>query len=91
MVLTRYLPEKHTNRSLIRFLILSVSRKYSHLGKNLEVVIDKALKEENPEKRVGFANSIAYYMKLAYSNWHKELVHDDGIRAELNVITNGPA
>ncbi len=63
--------------------------KYSHLGKNLEVVIDKALKEENPEKRVGFANSIAYYMKLAYSNWHKELVHDDGIRSELNIITNG--
>jgi hypothetical protein len=63
--------------------------RYSHLGKNLEVVIDKALKEENPEKRVGFANSIAYYMKLAYSNWHKELVHDDGIRSELNIITNG--
>jgi hypothetical protein len=63
--------------------------RYSHLGKNLELVIDKALKEENSEKRVGFANSIAYYMKLAYSNWHKELVHDDGIRAELNIITNG--
>lgn len=63
--------------------------KYSHLGKNLEIIIDKALKEDNEEKRVGFANSIAYYMKLAYSNWHKELVHDDGIRAELNVITNG--
>jgi hypothetical protein len=63
--------------------------RYNHLGKNLEVVIDKALKEENPEKRAGFANSIAYYMKLAYSNWHKELVHDDGIRAELNTITNG--
>ena len=28
-------------------------------------------------------------MKLAYSNWHKELVHDDGIRAELNIITDG--
>ncbi|MGI8635537.1 MAG: DUF4290 domain-containing protein [Segetibacter sp.] len=63
--------------------------RYNHLGKNLEIVIDKALKEENPEKRAGFANSIAYYMKLAYSNWHKELVHDDGIRAELNTITNG--
>ena len=63
--------------------------RYSHLGKNLEIVIDKALKEENPEKRVGFANAIAYYMKLAYSNWHKELVHDDGIRAELNIITGG--
>lgn len=63
--------------------------KYSHLGKNLEVVIDKALKEENPEKKNGFAHAIAYYMKLAYSNWHKELVHDDAIRGELNAITGG--
>jgi len=63
--------------------------KYSHLGKNLELVIDKALNEENPEKKAGFANSIAYYMKLSYSNWHKELVHDDAIRSELNNITKG--
>jgi len=63
--------------------------KYSHLGKNLELVIDKALNEDNPEKKAGFANSIAYYMKLSYSNWHKELVHDDAIRGELNNITNG--
>jgi hypothetical protein len=63
--------------------------KYSHLGKNLEVVIDKALKEENPEKKAGFANAIAYYMKLSYSNWHKELVHDDAIRSELDAITGG--
>lgn len=63
--------------------------KYSHLGKNLELVINKALREENPEKRAGFANSIAYYMKLAYNTWHKELVHDDGIRSELNAITDG--
>lgn len=63
--------------------------KYSHLGKNLELVVDKALKETDPEKRVGFANAIAYYMKLSYSNWHKELVHDDAIRSELNEITDG--
>ena len=63
--------------------------RYSHLGKNLELVIDKALKEDNAEKKSGFANSIAYYMKLAYSNWHKELVHDDAIRSELNNITGG--
>ncbi|HRH60326.1 MAG TPA: DUF4290 domain-containing protein, partial [Chitinophagaceae bacterium] len=63
--------------------------KYSHLGKNLEMIIDKAMHEENPEKKTGFAQSIAYYMKLAYSNWHKELVHDDAIRQELNNITGG--
>lgn len=63
--------------------------KFNHLGKNIEIVIDKALKEENPEKRQGFANAIAYYMKLTYSNWHKELVHDDTIQNELNSITDG--
>ena len=63
--------------------------KYNHLGKNIEVVIDKALKEENPEKKQAFANAIAYYMKLTYSNWHKELVHDDNIQNELQTITKG--
>jgi hypothetical protein len=63
--------------------------KYNHLGKNIEIVIDKALHEEDPEKRQGFANSIAYYMKLTYSNWHKELVHDDNIQTELTAITKG--
>lgn len=63
--------------------------RYSHIGKNIEVIIHKALKEENPEKRQGFANAIAYYMKLAYSNWHKEIVHDDAIQSELSSITGG--
>ncbi|HRE51783.1 MAG TPA: DUF4290 domain-containing protein [Flavitalea sp.] len=63
--------------------------KFAHLGKNLEMVVNKALKEENPEKRQGFGNAIAYYMKLAYSNWHKETVHDDAIQNELASITQG--
>jgi hypothetical protein len=63
--------------------------KFNHLGKNIEVVIDKALKEENPEKKQGFANAIAYYMKLTYSNWHKELMHDDSIQNELSIMTKG--
>jgi uncharacterized membrane protein YgcG len=63
--------------------------RHNHLGKNIEVVIDKALKEENPEKKQGFANAIAYYMKLSYNNWHKENIHDDAIQAELTAITKG--
>ena len=63
--------------------------KFNHLGKNIEVVINKALAEEDADKRQGFANAIAYYMKLAYSNWHHELVHDDSIQAELNNLTQG--
>lgn len=63
--------------------------KHSHLGHNLEQVIDLALAENDPDKKSGFSHSIAYYMKLAYSTWHKELVHDDTIRQELTAITNG--
>lgn len=63
--------------------------KYSHLGKNLELVITKALGEESPDKRQGFANAIAYYMKLAYNNWHKDQVHDDAIQQELTNLTKG--
>lgn len=63
--------------------------RYNHLGKNIEIVIDKALKEENPEKKQGFANAIAYYMKLSYNNWHKENIHDDAIQQELSAITKG--
>ena len=63
--------------------------RFSHLGKNLESVINKALQEENPDKRLGFANVVAYYMKLAYNNWHKEIVHDDAIQSELSSITEG--
>jgi hypothetical protein len=63
--------------------------KYNHLGKNLELVIDKALQEQDPEKKLGFSNSIAYYMKLSYNNWHKENIHDENIRAELTAITKG--
>ncbi len=63
--------------------------KYAHLGKNIEDVIKKALEEQDPEKRQGFANAIAYYMKLAYNNWHKELAQDDVIQSELSEITDG--
>lgn len=63
--------------------------KHSHLGHNLEQVIAKAMQEEDSEKKSGYAHAIAHYMKLAYSTWHKELVHDDTIRQELTAITNG--
>lgn len=63
--------------------------KFNHLGKNIEMVINKALSEENPEKKQGFANAIAYYMKLSYNNWHKENVQDDAIQSELSAITKG--
>jgi len=67
----------------------SQQKKQRHLGKNLAAVIDKALAETDEEKRRGFTQAVAYYMKLAYANWHKEPVHDDMIKEELFEMTNG--
>ncbi|RFS24018.1 DUF4290 domain-containing protein [Chitinophaga silvatica] len=61
--------------------------KNRHFGKNLELIINKATQEENPDKKEGFVQTVANYMKLAYTNWHKESVHDDAIRAELLAIS----
>ncbi|HTN47263.1 MAG TPA: DUF4290 domain-containing protein [Flavipsychrobacter sp.] len=63
--------------------------KNRHFGKNLTALIEKALKEEDLEKRQGYTQTIGYYMKLAYTNWHKEPVHDDMIKNELYELSGG--
>lgn len=60
-----------------------------HFGSNLSALLDKALAEQDPEKRQGYTQAIGYYMKLAYTNWHKEPVHDDMIRNELAELSGG--
>lgn len=60
-----------------------------HFGKNLNALIEKAIEEKDEEKRKNMTQLIGYYMKLAYINWHREPVHDDMIRNELNVMTEG--
>lgn len=60
-----------------------------HFGKNLNSIIEKAIAEKDEEKKRSLTQLIGYYMKLAYINWHREPVHDDMIRNELSVLTNG--
>jgi hypothetical protein len=66
-----------------------VKIKHRHLGRNLESLIQKGLEEKEEEKKQGFTQHVGYYMKLAYGNWHKEPVHDDMIKSELNQLTKG--
>ncbi|MBA3828834.1 MAG: DUF4290 domain-containing protein [Taibaiella sp.] len=63
--------------------------KNRHLGRNLDGLLQKALDEKDEEKRQGLTQAVGYYMKLAYTNWHKEPVHDDMIKNELSVLSNG--
>lgn len=65
------------------------NRKNRHFGRNFNAILQRALNETDQEKRKGFTATIAYYMKLAYTNWHNEPVQDDAIKAELIAITDG--
>ena len=65
------------------------SNKHKHIGQNIYQIIEKAIAESDPVKKRGYINTIVYYMKLAYQNWHNEPMHDDHIREELNVLSKG--
>ena len=62
---------------------------HRHLGKNVESLFAKALAETDRDKKQGLTQTIGYYMKLAYGNWHKEPVHDDMVKTEIKVISEG--
>lgn len=62
--------------------------RFRHLGTNLQKLVDKAL-EDDVEKQEKYSQTITYYMKLAYANWHKEPAHDDLIKNELAQLSKG--
>lgn len=62
---------------------------HRHLGSNISQLLEKALAEQDPEKRQGLTQAIGYYMKLAYGNWHREPVHDDMIKNEVRELSGG--
>lgn len=63
--------------------------KHRHFGQNFDSLLARAMEEKDPEKRQGFTQTLGYYMKLSYTNWHKEPVHDDMIKNELAQLSDG--
>jgi hypothetical protein len=63
--------------------------KFRNYGKNLEKVIEKVKEIEEPEKRKGAAETIAYYMKLVHLQWNNENPSDELIKSDLKMLTNG--
>ncbi|HRP88947.1 MAG TPA: DUF4290 domain-containing protein [Edaphocola sp.] len=63
--------------------------KNRHIGHNLGKLIEDAIKCEDEEKKKAMTNSIAYYLKLSYANWHKEQVQDDHLIEEIKNLSKG--
>ncbi len=62
--------------------------RFKHYGKNVEVLVAKAMKMEDLDKRHEFAKVIANYMKMVYRNWNRENVNDELIKNDLRLLSN---
>ncbi len=68
----------------------SSTYKNRHYGAYIQKMIQKALAMEDEEKKAGYTEAIASYMKLAYQTWNKEhYVNDNVIIQDLENISNG--
>jgi len=63
--------------------------KFRHYGKSVEILISKALLEEDKAKQQDFAQAIATVMKMTYRNFNHEGVVDDTIKDDLVFMSNG--
>jgi hypothetical protein len=63
--------------------------RWNHFGKSFEKIYERAITETDEEKKQGYIQVLALCMKVAYSNWHKEAVHDDMIKDELFAMSKG--
>jgi hypothetical protein len=63
--------------------------RWNHLGKNVEELFKKAMAENDPDKKRGYAQALGLYMKVAYKNYHEETVTDEEIKKEITNMSNG--
>ncbi len=63
--------------------------RFKNYGKNLERVIEKIKEIQDPEKRKGASETLAYYMKLVHLQWNNENPSDEQIKSDLKMITDG--
>jgi len=64
--------------------------RFRHYGNTIQLMVAKAIAMEDEEKKQGFAEVIAAYMKLAYRTWNREhYVNDEIIKNDLVKLSKG--
>ena len=62
---------------------------YKHYGKTVEGLIEKAMGEQDSERRKVMVQGIANFMKMAYVTWNKDNVSDETIIKDLKYLSGG--
>lgn len=64
--------------------------RFRHYGKNIQIMVAKALSMEDEVKRMQYATVIGNYMKMAYRTWNREhFVSDEVILRDLETLSEG--
>ena len=61
--------------------------KYKHYGKNIEILIDRAVELEDPEEKKVAIITIGKLMKGFYTTWNRETVEDEVIYKNLRELS----
>ncbi len=63
--------------------------KFKHYGKNVELLVQEALKKTDPEERQDAIIYLGKLMKTFFGNWNKETLDDSVILRDLQILSKG--
>lgn len=63
--------------------------KFKHFGRNVDLLIAKAVALEEPDERRAFVSYLTRLMRTFYQAWNKESVEDETIYQSLIELSNG--
>ncbi|MGB1204604.1 MAG: DUF4290 domain-containing protein [Chitinophagales bacterium] len=63
--------------------------KHKHYGRNIENLVAKAIKMEDPDKQLAMAKVIANYMRMVYKSWSNESINEEIIKNDLRILSDG--
>ncbi|MCS6972926.1 MAG: DUF4290 domain-containing protein [Cyclobacteriaceae bacterium] len=63
--------------------------RYKHYGKNIERLVQEAMKKEDPQEREDAVIYLGKLMKTFYSNWNKETLDDSVILNDIKAMSGG--
>lgn len=63
--------------------------RFKHYGKNIERLVQEAIKKEDPQEREEAMIYLGKLMKTFYSNWNKETLDDSVIVKDLAIMSKG--
>ncbi len=75
------------NRKPERLTYSSNEIKYKHYGRSVEILIDRAIKMEDPKEKEGAVVVIGRLMKLFFQTWNQDSIEDEQVLKNIKQLS----